>query len=151
LTASTGTLTNPFQYAGRDLDSETGLFYNRYRFYDPTVGRFISEDPSGFGGGMNFYRYVNNSPTGSVDPLGLARCVLFVSNGMLWCFPQQPGHDAVIIDVLLATTATACSARTTRAAILCTIGDRFPEATGNGPPTRLQNRMGEYWSRCQER
>jgi RHS repeat-associated protein len=99
LTASTGTLTNPFQYAARDFDSETGLFYNRYRFYDPSVGRFISEDPSGFSGGMNLYPYVNNSPVGSVDPLGLARCVFFVSDGMLWCFPQDQGHEAVIIPV----------------------------------------------------
>ena len=58
-----------------------------------------SEDPSGFGGGKNFYRYVNNSPTGSVDPLGLARCSYSVSGGMLICFPQEPGHDAVIIPV----------------------------------------------------
>lgn len=99
LTASSGTLTNPFQFAGRDLDPETGVFYNRYRYYDPTVGRFISEDPSGFDGGINFYPYVNNSPIGSVDPLGLARCVLSVSEGMLVCFPQQPGHEAVIIPV----------------------------------------------------
>jgi RHS repeat-associated protein len=99
LTASTGTLTNPFQYTGREFDSETGLFYNRYRFYDPIVGRFLSEDPSGFGGGKNFYRYVKNSPTGSVDPLGLARCSYSVSGGMLICFPQEPGHDAVIIPV----------------------------------------------------
>jgi YD repeat-containing protein len=39
LTASTGTLTNPFQYAGRELDSETGLYYNRARYYDRNVGK----------------------------------------------------------------------------------------------------------------
>jgi RHS repeat-associated protein len=51
LTASSGTVTNPIQYAGREFDKETGLYFNRARYYDPTGGRFISEDPIGFGGG----------------------------------------------------------------------------------------------------
>lgn len=71
LTASTGTLTNPFQYTGRDFDSETGLFYYRARYYDPLGGRFISEDPIGLSGGINEYAYVRNDPTRLVDPFGL--------------------------------------------------------------------------------
>jgi RHS repeat-associated protein len=78
LTAN-GTITNPYQYTGRENDPETGLDYYRARYYDPTVGRFISEDPSGFNGsGTNFYWYVRNSPTLLVDPSGLSDCV----NGM---------------------------------------------------------------------
>ena len=72
LTNSSGTLTNPFQYTGRELDSETGLYYYRARYYDPSTGRFISEDPTEFDGGINFYRYAANSPTNFIDPLGLA-------------------------------------------------------------------------------
>ena len=72
LTASTGAVTNPFQYTGREFDSETGLYYYRARFYDPAVGRFTSEDPIAFGGGMNFYRYVRNAPPEFTDPSGLA-------------------------------------------------------------------------------
>ncbi|MGB8112284.1 MAG: RHS repeat-associated core domain-containing protein, partial [Candidatus Sulfotelmatobacter sp.] len=72
LTASTGSVTNPFQYTGRDYDPETGLRYYRTRYFDPTVGRFISEDMAHFEGGSNFYRYVRNSPTRFVDPFGLA-------------------------------------------------------------------------------
>ncbi len=61
-----------FQYTGRENDSETGLYYYRARYYDPTAGRFLSEDPIGFGGkDVNFYRYVSNQPTGSDDPFGL--------------------------------------------------------------------------------
>jgi RHS repeat-associated protein len=71
LVASTGTLTNPFRYTGRDVDSETGLSYYRARYYDPAVGRFISEDPIGFGGGANLYAYVGNDPVDFTDPLGL--------------------------------------------------------------------------------
>lgn len=62
---------NPFRYTGREQDPETGLYYYRARYYDPSIGRFISEDPIGFGGGENFYRYVENNPTNSIDPTGL--------------------------------------------------------------------------------
>lgn len=43
----------------------------RARYYDPSVGRFLSEDPMRFGGGVQFYRYTRNSPTGRKDPTGL--------------------------------------------------------------------------------
>ena len=51
LTNSSGPVSNPFSYTGRELDSETGLYYYRARYYNPTSGRFNSEDPIGFGGG----------------------------------------------------------------------------------------------------
>jgi RHS repeat-associated protein len=70
LSASTGTLTNPFQYTGRELDPETGLYYYRARYYDPSAGRFISEDPINFLGGVNFYPYVRNNPVTWPDPSG---------------------------------------------------------------------------------
>ncbi len=58
-----------YGFTGRELDSETGLVYYRARYYDG--GRFISEDPIGFGGGDgNLYRYVGNSPTIFTDPSG---------------------------------------------------------------------------------
>jgi len=56
-TTSTGTITNPYQYTGREFDSETGLYYYRARYYDPSIGRFISEDPLGFRAGEDFYTY----------------------------------------------------------------------------------------------
>ncbi|ENV92019.1 hypothetical protein F938_03151 [Acinetobacter bereziniae LMG 1003 = CIP 70.12] len=51
-------------------DQETGLHYNRYRYYLPYVGRFVSKDPVGLFGGLNFYKYTHN-PIDWVDPLGL--------------------------------------------------------------------------------
>jgi RHS repeat-associated protein len=72
LNTSTGTLTNPFQYTGRESDQETGLYYYRARYYDPTIGRFTSEDPIGLQGGPNFYDYVGNDPVDFNDPRGLA-------------------------------------------------------------------------------
>jgi RHS repeat-associated protein len=74
LTTSTGTITNPFQYTGREFDTETGLYYYRARFYDPKAGRFVSEDPIRFAGGINFYSYVENEPVSLVDPYGNAPC-----------------------------------------------------------------------------
>jgi RHS repeat-associated protein len=60
----------PFQYAGRVLVT-SGLYYNRARFYNSQTGRFISEDPIGFGGGdANLYRYVGNNPQSRTDPGG---------------------------------------------------------------------------------
>src|SRR5579884_4247744 len=71
LTASSGSLTNPFQYTAREWDAETNLQFSRARYYDPSTGRFLSEDPIGCNGGFNFYRYVGNSSTNLVDQLGL--------------------------------------------------------------------------------
>lgn len=77
--------TNPtvdfrFGYTGRELDEETGLYYYRARYYDPNVGRFISEDPIGFkGGDANLYRYVENSPVNETDPTGLIGDFEFLS------------------------------------------------------------------------
>jgi len=71
LTASSGSLVNPFQYTARESDSETGLYYYRARYYDPSSGRFLNEDPIRFRGGMNFYRSVSNNPAFSKDPYGL--------------------------------------------------------------------------------
>jgi len=54
------------------LETETGLYYYRARYYDPQVGRFISEDPLGFIGGVDFYSYVLNRPIQMADPAGLS-------------------------------------------------------------------------------
>jgi RHS repeat-associated protein len=72
-TASSGSLTNPFQYTARESDTETGLYYYRARYYDASSGRFISEDPIGFRGGINKYGYVLNRPVVFSDPLGLCQ------------------------------------------------------------------------------
>ncbi|MFI8222401.1 RHS repeat-associated core domain-containing protein [Pseudomonas sp. NPDC085632] len=65
-------LTNPLRFQGQYHDHETGLHYNRYRYYDPQTGRFISKDPIGYLGGLNLYVYAPN-PVGWVDPWGLQR------------------------------------------------------------------------------
>ena len=100
---------NPFQYTGRENDG-TGLYYYRFRYYSPKLQRFISEDPIGLLGGINFYSYVGNSPVNFVDPLGLIWVTVGydypgVSNWLRWYLnrwtqqigkgldPTMPGAD----------------------------------------------------------
>jgi RHS repeat-associated protein len=62
---------NPYTYTSREYDGETGLYFYRARYYDPKVGRFLTEDPIGFDGGdVNFYVYVAGNPVNFVDPSG---------------------------------------------------------------------------------
>ncbi|PRE28614.1 hypothetical protein C6P79_09670 [Burkholderia multivorans] len=65
-------IANPLRFAGQYFDAETGLNYNRHRYYDPGTGRFVSKDPIGLAGGLNVYQYAPN-PVEWIDPLGLAR------------------------------------------------------------------------------
>ena len=64
-------LEQPLRFQGQYFDAESGLHYNRHRYYDPEVGRYLTPDPVKLAGGLNGYRYALN-PTGWVDPLGLA-------------------------------------------------------------------------------
>src|SRR5262249_50205179 len=70
VTGSTGSFPNPLQYTGHNYDPETGLLYYRARYYDQTVGRFLTEDPARFGEGIDFYIYVLNNPLIWRDPEG---------------------------------------------------------------------------------
>ncbi len=70
LSATEG-VVQPLQYAGRERDSETGFYYVRARYYDPELGRLISEDPIGLAGGVNPYAYVVDDPVNGRDPFGL--------------------------------------------------------------------------------
>ena len=62
-----------FKYAGMELDTVTGLYYDRARYYDAALGRFVGEDTSEFSSGdTNFYRYAGNSPVDNSDGTGNA-------------------------------------------------------------------------------
>jgi RHS repeat-associated protein len=61
----------PLRLPGQRYDAETGLHYNYFRDYDPSIGRYGESDPIGLNGGLNTYAYVGLDPTGKSDPLGL--------------------------------------------------------------------------------
>ncbi len=64
-------ISNPLRFQGQYFDAETGLHYNRHRYYDPEIAGFISQDPIGLAGGLNVYQYAPN-PLGWGDPWGLS-------------------------------------------------------------------------------
>ena len=66
--AKTEAVANPFQYTAGYLDSNTGLYKLGARYYDPTLGRFTQQDPSGQE--VNLYAYAGNNPINNVDPSG---------------------------------------------------------------------------------
>jgi len=59
------------RFPGQYKDAETGLHYNYFRDYDPSIGRYIQSDPIGLGGGLNIYAYVASNPLIYIDSLGL--------------------------------------------------------------------------------
>ncbi len=107
-------ISQPYTFTSRELDTESGLHYVRIRYYDSTIGRFISEDPKGFTAGVNYYGYVGGNPIGRVDPYGLdwltnlsnfsAGAGDYLSGGFMNSFnltERLMGHAAIPISELL--------------------------------------------------
>jgi len=78
-------LRSPGQYS----DRETGLFYNYFRDYDSTTGRYIEVDPIGIAGGLNVYTYVRGNPISRIDPLGLSDVTFDRSAGTITIYDNQ--------------------------------------------------------------
>ncbi|MGP6352420.1 RHS repeat-associated core domain-containing protein, partial [Escherichia coli] len=74
---------------GQQYDEESGLYYNRYRYYDPLQGRYITQDPIGLKGGWNFYQYPLN-PVQYIDSMGLASKYGHLNNGGYGARPNKP-------------------------------------------------------------
>jgi RHS repeat-associated protein len=94
-TTSSGSLTNPFQYTGREFDTESNVYYMRARYFDPSTGRFLSEDPIGFPMGDNFYVYVGNSPQQMIGPTGTES----VDRTELWNHYKNVGNVYDVVKV----------------------------------------------------
>jgi RHS repeat-associated protein len=96
---------NPYKFTGREEDG-TGLYFYRARYYHPSLGRFISEDPIGYGGGdINLFAYVGSDPINLRDPSGLM---------YYWPWLYQAlravgfsGGRAVVTSQIVATQAAA--------------------------------------------
>jgi RHS repeat-associated protein len=77
-----GTFKYNLRFPGQYYDQETGTYYNYFRDYDPSVGRYIQSDPIGLDGGINTYGYVKASPLMHVDPDGLNPLAIGVGIGV---------------------------------------------------------------------
>lgn len=94
---------NPFAYCGEYLDKETGLIYLRNRYYDPEVGRFITQDP--IKDGLNWYVYCNSNPVMFVDPSGHSIDTIVDVAGAVWSLgeflaaPTLPNALSLVWDV----------------------------------------------------
>jgi RHS repeat-associated protein len=90
---------NVTKYTGREQDF-ADLYYYRNRYYKPSIGRFISEDPIGLAGGINAYGYVQNDPINRFDPSGLADINLYLPflDGALYGFAEawNPSNAIVV-------------------------------------------------------
>ena len=95
----------PIKFQGQSLDTETGLHYNRFRYYDSDVGMFISRDPIGLLGGSNVFQYAPN-PVGWIDPWGL-ECIKNKKDGLAReerakeIYERRYGKDNVISEKTL--------------------------------------------------
>jgi RHS repeat-associated protein len=91
--SATGSTTNSYTFTGRESDG-LGVDYYRARYYNPTTGRFLSEDPMGFdGSGTNLYAYASENPLSLTDPFGTCP---------ITCTGLQVAAAAMMILILLA-------------------------------------------------
>lgn len=73
------------RFSGQYFDNDSGLVYNHFRYYEPSLGRYTQSDPVGLVGGINTYGYVENNPLSYIDPEGLIK---IYGN---WCGPNWTG------------------------------------------------------------
>lgn len=136
-TATSGSLTNPFQYTARESDAETGLYYYRARYYDESIGRFLAEDPLGIYGGIDLYGYVGDEPVRRADPFGLTWVYSQGSGALYYVWDNfgdpDPTHTIV---VLVGSGYAGHGSGVNNPGSQCVQGDPNHPDTNAGPPPR---------------
>jgi RHS repeat-associated protein len=89
LVTDAGTLRQPFTYATKRIDRETGVYGFGYRYYSAQAARWMTRDPLGFIDGANLYAYLNSDPINRIDPLGLFRFDKRPLSGAPWLGPAS--------------------------------------------------------------
>ena len=67
----TGTFDQPYRFSTKQYDKDTGVYTYEYRFYNPSIGKWMTRDPLGEAGGINLYGFVGNNAVNYYDPWGL--------------------------------------------------------------------------------
>ena len=86
-----GSVSQPLRFKGTSWEAGVGLYFMRARFYDPQLGRFISEDPLGLAAGLNPYTFAGLDPVNRGDPSGLYDDRVWDQNGCYRSFVTPPG------------------------------------------------------------
>ncbi len=118
-------IEQPLRFQGQYEDSETGLYYNRFRYYDPDTGRFLESDPARLAGDLNSYSYARGSPTMRTDPMGLWAGVddvftgpfdeILVIGGLItWLSSSSGTKSNTTTGTKSATSTTQCESCKTR-------------------------------------
>jgi len=102
-------IAQPFRFMARELDPGTRLYYVRNRWYDPELGRFISEDPLGLAGGINTYAYLGSDPMNGRDPSGLMQEDGTICDIMPWLNMCQ--GPAILLPTLYVGSGAALGGR----------------------------------------
>jgi len=92
---ASGSVSQPMQFSTKTYDDQTGLSYYGYRFYVPSLGRWLTRDPIGEKGGINLYGFVGNNPISWIDPWGLHGSMCYTDNPNNPRFPDNPDATKV--------------------------------------------------------
>jgi RHS repeat-associated protein len=93
------TIGNTLLFQGREYDSELNLYYYRYRYYDPIMGRFLQTDPMGYADSMNLYQGFGMNPGNFIDPFGLSALqpsVIGTSPGEMMLYHTDPEFKSYV-------------------------------------------------------
>lgn len=123
---------NPIRFPGQYRDLESGLYYNRHRYYAPETGRYINQDPIGLRGGGNPYAYADSLPTDTIDPAGLATIAAGAELGAAGGTAVFPGIGTLVGGLLGAAVGVGAMIWMANA------------ASSSGTQSSAQDRQSEY-------
>jgi RHS repeat-associated protein len=139
----------PFAYTGREWEPEVDMYFYRARFYDAGLGRFISRDPLGLGGGdVNLYAYVGNNPFNFVDPTGEFRFRQFMKGvsgiavGSLSFVAAATTSPSVAGALFFGTTGVTAFSYGLGNIVESFTGDNSTEGVMEGAPSNIAGAVG---------